>query len=60
MRHGLAVRGQTGGALHPKGLVAGILYKLFYSKNAVLLEGPQTFTKSVGGSLGPTGKMNGE
>ena len=60
IRHGLASRGRVGGKLHPKGLLAGLLYKYHYSKSEVALVGPQKFQQSVGGTLGASGKVNGE
>ncbi len=61
IRHGLAVRGHTGGIMHPKGLVAGIVYKLFFKWRAPEQpEQSQVFHQSVGGTLGSSGSTNGE
>ena len=64
IRHGLAARGRTGGPLHPKGFIAGLLYKAYYSKFDVqpvdTQPGPRVFKQDVGGTLGAVGKTNGE
>ena len=60
IQHGLATRGRVGGLLHPKGLLAGLLYKVYFKKRNPQLKGPQTFTQNVGGSVGAAGKCNGE
>lgn len=64
IKHGLAARGHVGGIKCPKGLVAGLLYKLFYAKNAPprpdQTTGGIVFEKSVGGGIGPSGNMNGD
>ncbi len=61
LRHGLATRGHVGGRMHPKGLVAGVIYRLFFKKHDSELEGgPKVFDQTVGGALGPSGKMNGD
>lgn len=59
IKHGLARRGQTGGRMHPKGLLSGILYKYFYSKHDKSEDPPPgaTFDQKVGGTLGPVGKV---
>lgn len=60
MRHGLAARGRVGGLLHPKGLLAGLLYKVYFKKRNPEPKGPQTFKQHVGGTVGAAGKVNGE
>lgn len=60
MKHGLAARGRVGGPMHPKGLLAGLLYKFYYRKFDTQPKGPRVFKQSVGGSVGPVGKCNGE
>ena len=62
LKHGLATRGHAGSdQFHPKGLFAGLLYKLYFRKRDPSANGgPQTFTQNVGGVLGPVGKTNGE
>lgn len=62
IRHGLATRGRTGGKMNPKGLLGGIVYKLFFKRYDT---GPKTderavFTQHVGGTLGARGETNGE
>lgn len=62
IRHGLATRGHTGGRMHPKGLVAGVIYKLIFKRfdktGAEQSKGGQIFKQSVGGTLGASGKTN--
>lgn len=61
IRKGLATRGHVGGRMHPKGLVAGVLYKLFFKKHdCELVGGPKVFDQTVGGTLGSRGNMNGD
>lgn len=61
IRHGLAARGRTGGKLHPKGLLGGILYKYFFKKYDTGLEhGAMLTTQEVGGTVGAVGETNGE
>ncbi len=59
MKHGLAARGRVGGAMHPKGLLAGLLYKVYFKKFNVEPDGPRVFKQNVGGTLGASGKVNG-
>lgn len=59
LEHGLATRGHVGGRMHPKGLVAGVLYKLFFKKCDCEFEGgPKKFDQTVGGTFGAAGNMN--
>ena len=60
IQHGLATRGRVGGRMHPKTIIGGLLYKFYYRKFDTPSEGPQVFEQSVGGSVGPVGKTNGE
>lgn len=63
MKQGLAARGRTGGPLNPKGLIAGLLYKVYFKKKEVATEPTgkgRVFKQSVGGSLGASGSVNGE
>ena len=60
LKHGLATRGRVGGRMHPKTIIGGLLYKFYYRKFDTSPEGPQVFEQSVGGSVGPVGKTNGE
>ena len=71
IRKGLAARGRVGGKLHPKGLLAGLLYKYYYRKRfqadcesaqraGQVIADRRTFQQSVGGTLGASGKVNGE
>ena len=57
MKHGLATRGRAGGKMHPKTIIGGLLYRFYYRKFDT---SPRLFKQAVGGSVGPTGKMNGE
>jgi hypothetical protein len=57
LKHGLASRGRVGGALHPKGLLAGLLYKYHFKKYDRASKEPRVFQQSVGGTLGPSGDM---
>lgn len=58
LKHGLATRGRVGGALHPKGLFAGLLYKFYFKKLDTSPAGPRVFEQSVGGVLGSAGTVN--
>ena len=64
LNHGLAYRGRPA-PLRPKGALAFIMYHLYFrfkedfreeTTNAVAL----TYHQDVGGTLGPSGKTNGE
>lgn len=63
LKHGLAVRGKTGGPLQPSGLLAGLLYKFYYSKTkagkaAKLDAAPKVFKQKVHGKVGPSGGVH--
>ena len=63
LKHGLAKRGRAvGGVMSPRGLVAGLLYRLYFRKRDVIVEIPKNtlFTQDVGGELGMTGSTNGD
>lgn len=66
IQRGLAPRGRVGGKLSPKGPLAKILYNVYFHRTestveaSTLPEGGTLFKQSVGGTLGPTGTMNGE
>lgn len=55
MKHGLATRGRVGGKMHPRGLLAGLLYKFRYRVLDISPTGPRQFKQDVGGSVGPSG-----
>lgn len=61
MKHGLACRGRPA-PMNPQGTLAKLLYRLHYHKHDIEAtpEGgpPQTFKQSVGGSIGPSGRVN--
>jgi hypothetical protein len=61
LNHGLAARGRPA-PLKPKGVIAKVLYFFHfrYIKIEAVSTGAATFTQEVGGSLGPSGKMNGD
>lgn len=62
LKRGLAYRGRPA-PMQPKGALAHILYWFYYRHSDVT--GPVTtdaitFTEQVGGTLGPSGKTNGD
>jgi len=68
IKQGLAPRGRADGKLNPKGRLAKFLYRVYFHKTESTVEvevgetpeGGRLFKQSVGGSLGPTGTLNGE
>ncbi len=64
IRNGFAARGHVGGFRHPKGLVAGVIYRLFFKRSEPerpkQTEGGEVFKQSVGGTLGASGRTNGD
>ena len=61
MKRGLAARGRPG-PFHPTGVLATILYHVYFKHHEPVREetGAIIFTQDVGGTLGPSGKTNGE
>jgi hypothetical protein len=62
LKKGLAYRGRPA-PMQPKGFLAKVLHFFYYRFKDV--KGPMetnavTFTEQVGGTLGPSGKTNGE
>lgn len=57
MKRGLASRGRAG-PLSPRGFLARILYRVHFHKCEP--RAPRVFKQTVGGTLGPVGKCNGE
>jgi len=60
IQQGLAPRGRANGKLSPKGRLAKFLYRVYFHRTESTVEGGTLFKQSVGGTLGPTGTMNGE
>ena len=59
LNHGLAPRGRSG-QLKPVGAMAKLLFRMHFKKFNVEPQGPRLFTQDVGGTLGATGKIDGE
>ena len=64
IRNGLAVRGHAGGTMHPRNIFMGVLYKVYFKRQAPAqieqTRGGQVFKQPVGGVVGSAGKVNGE
>ena len=62
IKHGLAPRGRPG-PLKPTGIIAKVLYNAYFRFHEVTEpeeSGAIKFTQQVGGTLGPSGRINGD